>query len=101
MLRETLASLSKTTFEKQFRLDFEALDDEVKEAVATAVEELATDYLTDPWHHPQVRYIASEGKIWRLKVGERGETVDHRIFFDITDNGLIFLAIEHRDTAYQ
>jgi len=100
-LKETLETLSKTTFEAQFRQDFQALDAAVQAAVATAIETLATDYLTDPWHHPQVKYIASESEVWRLKVGSRGDPVDHRVFFDITDNGLVFLAVDHRDSAYR
>lgn len=99
-MRETLENLSKTTYERQFRLDFEQLETEVKEAVAEAIQELADDYLTSPWTHPDVKYIESQGEIWRLKVGQQGQKVDHRIFFDIDDEGLVFLAVEHRDTAY-
>jgi len=77
------------------------LEEEVKEAVADAIEELVIDYLTDPWDHPDVKYIPSQGEIWRLKVGNRDQKVDHRIFFDITDNGLVFLGIKHRDHAYR
>ena len=100
-LKETLENLSKTVFEKQFRLDYEKLSKEAREKVANSIEELATQYLTEPWNHPQVKYIPSQGEIWRLKVGNQGQETDHRIFFDITDEGLTFLTISHRDTAYQ
>ena len=100
-LKETLENLSKTEYEKQFRVDYEKLSSEVQEAVAEAVETLATEYLTEPWNHPDVKYIQGQGKVWRLKIGGRGQTVDHRIFFDINDTGLLFLAVEHRDDAYQ
>lgn len=100
-LKETLESLSKTVFEKQFRLDYQDLEDKVQEAVAEAIEELATEYLTEPWNHPQVKYIPDQGEIWRLKIGNQGKDIDHRIFFDINDEGLVFLTVEHRDHAYQ
>lgn len=100
-MRETLENLSKTTFKPRFQSDFESLDEDVKNVVAEAVEQLVSDYLTNPWHHPRVKYIESEGSVWRLKVGNRGEKADHRVFFDISDKGLVFLTVEHRDTAYQ
>ncbi|MFC7213046.1 type II toxin-antitoxin system RelE/ParE family toxin [Saliphagus sp. GCM10025334] len=100
-MRETLENLSKTTYKPRFQTDFEDLDETVKTSVAEAVEELVSDYLTDPWHHPNVKYIEAEGSVWRLKVGNRGQKVDHRIFFDINDNGLVFLSVSHRDTAYK
>ncbi|WP_394351136.1 type II toxin-antitoxin system RelE/ParE family toxin [Halorubrum sp. CBA1125] len=65
------------------------------------MQELCQDYLTEPWNHPQVKYIPSEGEIWRLKVDNQGQNVDHRIFFDVTNNGLVFLTVQHRDNAYQ
>lgn len=100
-LKETLENLSKTVFEKQFRLDYQELEDKAQGAVAETIEELAIDYLTDPWNHPQVKYIPDQGEIWRLKIGNQGRDVDHRVFFDINDEGLVFLAVEHRDQAYQ
>ncbi|MFP9061735.1 type II toxin-antitoxin system RelE family toxin [Natrialbaceae archaeon A-chndr2] len=69
--------------------------------VAEAIEKLVSDYLANLWHHPKVKYIVSEGNVWRLKVGNRGQKTDHRIFFDINDNGLVFLTVKHRDIAYQ
>jgi len=67
--------------------------------VAESIQELTVDYLTAPWNHPRVKYIPSQGEIWRLKI-KKAHT-DHRVFFDIGDEELVFLAITHRDTAYE
>jgi len=100
-LRETLENLSKTVFEKQFQLDYEKLDEGAKEEVADAIKELVQEYLTEPWNHSRTKYLPSQGEIWRLKTGQRGQETDHRVFFDINDQGLVFLSVEHRDQAYQ
>ena len=100
-LKETLENLSKTVYEKQFRLDYEQLNEKVQTAAAEAIEELVEEYRTNPWNHPRVKYIPSQGEIWRLKIGNRAQEIDHRIFFDLNDEGLIFLTIQHRDNAYQ
>gem|GEM_PF-3480237 len=100
-MKATLENLSKTAYKPEFLRDFKELGENTKLAVAEAIEELAADYLTQPWNHPQVKYIPRHGKIWRLKIGNQGQQIDHRIFFDITDEGLIFLTIQHRDHAYQ
>ena len=94
-----LENSSATLFEQQFKADFEQLSTEARREVAASIQELTTDYLTAPWNHPRVKYIPSQGEIWRLKV--KKEHTDHRVFFDIGDEGLIFLAIAHRDTAYE
>lgn len=45
--------------------------------------------------------VLGDTEVWRLKIGNRGGTVDHRVFFDVDDDGLVFLAVEHWDHAYQ
>lgn len=100
-LKETLKSLSKTVFEKQFRVDYKKLNTETQKEAAEAITELVEEYRTHPWDHPQVKYIPSNGEIWRLKIGNRGQKVDHRIFFDLNDQILVFLTINHREQAYQ
>jgi mRNA-degrading endonuclease RelE of RelBE toxin-antitoxin system len=99
-MKETLESLSKTSYRPAFRQQFRDLETQVQEAVAEAINDLVTHYRTHPWDHPHVKFIPNQGDIWRLKVGQRGQTVDHRVFFDIDDSGLIFLAVYHRDDAY-
>lgn len=100
-MKETLENLSKTTYRPEFRQQFQKLDKDIQETVAQIIEELVEDYLTDPWHHPDVKYIPEGGEVWRLKVGSRGEKIDHRVFFDVDNDGLVFLTVEHRDQAYQ
>jgi len=99
-LKETLETLSQAVYERQFREDYEALDNVVQEAAAEAIQDLVENYRTYSWNHPDVKYIPDHGDIWRLKIGQRGQPVDHRIFFDIEDSRLLFLTIQHRDTAY-
>lgn len=62
-LKETLENLSKAVFEKQFRLDYEQLNEQVQTTAAEAIKELVEEYRTNPWNHPQVKYIPSQGKI--------------------------------------
>jgi mRNA-degrading endonuclease RelE of RelBE toxin-antitoxin system len=98
-MKETLENLSKTTYKPEFREKFEDLKPGQKKEIGSAIQELVTDYLTEPWNHPHAKYIPVHGEIWRLKV--KDEKTDHRVFFDINDEGLVFLTVEHRDTAYK
>lgn len=83
----------------KFRERFEKLDKEVKEEVRQEIHNLLEKYSSDPWNHPRVKRIESMD-VWRLKVGERGKKVDHRVFFDIEGSRLKFLTVRHRDQAY-
>lgn len=100
-MKETLENLSKTQYKPEFRVQYKKLGEEVQEEVAEAVGKLVSSYLTEPWNHPQVKFIPYREGVWRLKLGSRGEAVDHRVFFDVDDEGLIFLSVIHRDQAYQ
>lgn len=51
-------------------------------------------YGIDPRQHNNTKYIASD-RVWRLRVG------DYRVFFDIFDNVVIILFVEHRKVAYK
>jgi len=62
-LKETLENLSKASYEKQFLNDFQNLDENIKKEVVDALEDLVKNYLSQPWNHPKVKYIPSEGKI--------------------------------------
>ncbi|WP_218818943.1 type II toxin-antitoxin system RelE family toxin [Halorubrum vacuolatum] len=100
-MKETLENLSKTTYRPEFLRQFEELNRETQNKAAQKKTELVEEYRTNPWKHPRVKYIPSQGEIWRLKIGNRGQKIDHRIFFDLNDEGLIFLTIQHRDRAYE
>lgn len=100
-MKETLENLSRTVYEKQFRHDYNALPRHIQQPIADAIHDLVETYRTHPWDHPDVKYIPDHGSIWRLKVGNRGSDIDHRIFFDITSDTILFLSVRHRDNAYQ
>jgi len=70
---------------------------EVQERIRTRLEEFrrqVNTYGIDPRQHNNTKFIAGD-RVWRLRVGE------YRIFFDIFDNTVSFLYVEHRKKAYK
>ncbi len=51
-------------------------------------------YGIDPRQHNNTKYIANE-RVWRLRIG------DYRVFFDLFDNTISILTVEHRKKAYK
>ncbi|QGA80036.1 type II toxin-antitoxin system RelE family toxin [Candidatus Nanohalobium constans] len=84
-------------YHKGAEKDLDELNDEVESEVRDKVSELR-EKLTS---HSDVKLINIEGRpVFRLKVGERNQKLDHRVIFDIKNSDILVLAVIHRDEGY-
>jgi len=77
--------------------DLGAFDVKVEEEIREKIDELRQKGTG----HEDVKLIRVEGRpVFRIEIGERNQTVDHRAVFDIVNAEILVLAVIHRDEGY-
>lgn len=78
--------------------DLNELSAEVENEIRDKILELQQELTS----HPDVKLIRIDGRsLFRLKIGERSNKLDHRVIFDISDSTVDVLAVIHRDEGYE
>jgi mRNA-degrading endonuclease RelE of RelBE toxin-antitoxin system len=73
-------------------------DDYIEEAIRDKVDELEDEGTS----HNDTKLIRVEGRpVFRLKIGERNQKIDHRAVFDIKNGKFLIIAVIHRDEGYK
>lgn len=82
---------------QKFTDKLEGFPPEIQERIKSKLAEFkrqVNTYGIDPRQHNNTKYIASD-RVWRLRIG------DYRVFFDIFNNTISILSVEHRKKAYK